>query len=91
MCKFDDGLTAGPYDLVVGRNGIQSAVQWYVNDGIIRSMLSSSPSPGGGGGGSSSAIYSGLRITFAIRDGDEGTPAPPAVDSISILETERTC
>jgi hypothetical protein len=62
MCEFDDGSTSGPYDLVVGCDGIQSAVRQYVNDGEIRPSSSSSSPP-------ASAVYSGLRITFAIQDG----------------------
>ena len=69
ICEFEDGSTSGTYDLVVGCDGIQSAVRRYVNDGAIRSDSSSS---------SSSAIYSGLRITFAIRDGDMKYPVAAA-------------
>ena len=65
MCEFDDGSTSGPYDLVVGCDGIQSAVRQYVNDGEIRPSSSSSSSPPP----PASALYSGLRITFAIQDG----------------------
>ena len=60
MCEVDDGSTAGPYDLVVGCDGIRSAVWQYVNDGEIWPAAPASPA---------SAIYSGLRITFAIQDG----------------------
>ncbi|KAL3780231.1 hypothetical protein ACHAW5_009962 [Stephanodiscus triporus] len=83
MCEFEDGSTAGPYDIVVGCDGINSAVRRYVNDGEVRHSSSLGGEKevkggkGGGGGGassssstSSSAIYSGLRITFAIRDGN---------------------
>ncbi|KAL3756216.1 hypothetical protein ACHAWU_007167 [Discostella pseudostelligera] len=65
-CHFADGSTTGPYDIVVGCDGIGSAVREYVNTGNIDK---SSTKKG------SSAIYSGLRITFAIQDGegdDEG-------------------
>ena len=57
LCEFDDGSTSGPYDLVVGCDGIQSAVRQYVNDGVIRPSSSSG-----------SVMYSGLRITFAVQD-----------------------
>ena len=63
MCEFEDGSTAGPYDLVVGCDGINSAVRRYVNDGKIR--RSSSPEGeeeeeggGKGGGGASSSAMS---------------------------------
>jgi hypothetical protein len=61
-CQFADGSTTGPYDIVVGCDGIGSAVREYVNTGNIDS--SSTKKKG------SSAIYSGLRITFAIQDGE---------------------
>jgi len=70
LCRFADGSIAGPYDLVVGCDGIKSAVKEFVNTGEIASPSSSSPS--------SSALYSGLRITFAIQenaaDDDAGAP-----------------
>ncbi|KAL9185178.1 hypothetical protein ACHAXT_002955 [Thalassiosira profunda] len=59
VCKFADGSTSGPYDLVVGSDGIQSAVKQYVNTGTIS------------GDSKPSSIYSGLRITFAIQEGSE--------------------
>ena len=55
-CQFDDGSETGPYDLVVGCDGIQSAVKQYVDTGKIQSSFNPS------------AIYSGLRITFAIQE-----------------------
>ena len=57
-CQFNDGTKTGPYDLVVGCDGIQSAVRQYVQRGTI------DPSK------KESAIYSGLRITFAIQEKD---------------------
>ncbi|EED95695.1 predicted protein [Thalassiosira pseudonana CCMP1335] len=58
-CQFNDGTTTGPYDLVVGCDGIQSKVKQYVNTGSLQPNADSS-----------SAIYSGIRITFAIQEGD---------------------
>lgn len=66
VCQFTDGSQAGPYDLVVGCDGIQSAVRQFVNTGTIQSNVKES------------AIYSGLRITFAIQeeaDDDDGNAA----------------
>jgi len=63
---FTDGKSLGPYDLVVGCDGIKSIVKDYVNTG---KTLSSNDSVGNKG--PSSAIYSGIRITFAIQEGDE--------------------
>lgn len=60
MCQFNNGdTTTGPYDLVVGCDGIQSAVKQYIDTGAINERSKSS----------SSAVYSGIRITFAIQDG----------------------
>lgn len=59
--QFADGDSTGPFDLVVGCDGIKSAVKEFVNTG-----KSSSSNAGG-----SSAIYSGIRITFAIQEGGE--------------------
>eukprot|EP00956_Cyclotella_meneghiniana_P024665 scaffold49823_cov73-Cyclotella_meneghiniana.AAC.7 len=60
MCQFNnEDTTTGPYDLVVGCDGIQSAVKQYIDTGAINEESKSS----------SSAIYSGIRITFAIQDG----------------------
>jgi len=64
ICEFDDGTKAGPYDIVVGCDGIRSVVKQYINTGGIITSSSSSSSNGGDG----LAIYSGLRITFAIQD-----------------------
>eukprot|EP00571_Detonula_confervacea_P003033 CAMPEP_0172315074 /NCGR_PEP_ID=MMETSP1058-20130122/24039_1 /TAXON_ID=83371 /ORGANISM="Detonula confervacea, Strain CCMP 353" /LENGTH=599 /DNA_ID=CAMNT_0013029069 /DNA_START=1 /DNA_END=1800 /DNA_ORIENTATION=+ len=63
VCQFADGSKTGPYDLVVGCDGIQSAVRQFVNTGDITTSTEESKS--------SSAIYSGLRITFAIQEGTE--------------------
>ena len=57
VCKFTDKSQTGPYDLVVGCDGIQSAVRQFVNTGTIQQSNVKE-----------SAIYSGLRITFAIQE-----------------------
>ena len=58
-CQFTDGSKTGKYDLVVGCDGIQSAVRQYIQLGAI------DPSK------TESAIYSGLRITFAIKEEED--------------------
>lgn len=83
-CHFSDGTTAGPYDLIVGCDGIKSAVKEYVEGGTIPDGASSSSSSRSGSRGdaasasasassSSSALYSGIRISYAVRDQDENT------------------
>lgn len=57
--QFADGESTGPFDLVVGCDGIRSVVKEYVNTGKSSNA------------GSSSALYSGIRITFAIQEGGE--------------------
>jgi len=62
MCQFDDGTSEGPFDLVVGCDGIKSAVKEYVEKGKI--------SEDSAGVKRRSSIYSGIRIRFCIEDGD---------------------
>eukprot|EP00815_Leptocylindrus_aporus_P002186 CAMPEP_0116058928 /NCGR_PEP_ID=MMETSP0322-20121206/5498_1 /TAXON_ID=163516 /ORGANISM="Leptocylindrus danicus var. apora, Strain B651" /LENGTH=498 /DNA_ID=CAMNT_0003543223 /DNA_START=146 /DNA_END=1643 /DNA_ORIENTATION=+ len=62
MCKFEDGSIEGPFDLVVGADGIKSAVKEYVETGEISANKRASQR---------SAIYSGIRIQYAVADGDE--------------------
>jgi len=59
VCQFDDGSEEGPFDLVVGCDGIKSAVKEYVDRGEI--------SPGAK---NRSAVYSGIRIQYAVQDGN---------------------
>lgn len=59
ICQFDDGSEEGPFDLVVGSDGINSAVKECINTGKITK-----------GGKKDASIYSGIRIQYAIQDGD---------------------
>ena len=60
FCAFDDGSRAGPFDMVVGCDGVRSAVKEFVE----RGKVSKDHRSGG-------AIYSGIRIKFAVEDGDK--------------------
>ena len=62
-CHFADGTTTGPFDLVIGCDGIKSAVKEYVDKGRI------SPDPSKREG-KAAGIYTGLRIRFAVCDTD---------------------
>lgn len=62
MVKFEDGSSVGPFDMVVGCDGIKSAVKEYVETGKI--------SPGASKQDGKSAVYSGIRIRYAVDDGD---------------------
>ena len=55
---FNDGSTEGPFDLVVGCDGVGSAVKSYVSNDFI---------PQSGEKGSQS-LYSGIRIRYAVQD-----------------------
>lgn len=62
MCEFTDGSMLGPFDLIVGCDGIRSVVKDFVDN------TSSSSST------SSNTIYSGIRIRYAVEDGDPKAP-----------------
>lgn len=58
ICMFSDGSQEGPFDLVIGSDGINSAVKECINTGEIST-----------GGKKESTIYSGIRIQYAVQDG----------------------
>ena len=58
ICQFGDGSEEGPFDLVIGSDGINSAVKECINTGEITPE-----------GKKESTIYSGIRIQYAVRDG----------------------
>jgi salicylate hydroxylase len=66
---FDDGSSEGPFDLVVGCDGVNSAVKEYVANGSI-------PETGRKG---NQALYSGIRIRYAIQDENVSTPGEEGV------------
>jgi salicylate hydroxylase len=60
-CQFNnDGVVSVPYDLIVGADGVRSVVKQFIDSGEINERAKAT----------SSAIYSGIRITFAIEDGN---------------------
>ena len=64
ICEFNDGSVSGPFDLVVGCDGIKSAVKEYIQEKKI------SDDPSKREGGAAAALYSGIRIAFAVQDGE---------------------
>lgn len=67
-CKFSDGTESGPYDLVIGCEGINSVVKHYIDaNGRPKADYDDDSS-------AKSAIYSGLRIRYAVADGDPTKP-----------------
>lgn len=51
--RFEDGSTEGPFDLVVGADGIKGAARKAVREGC-------------GASGDDGAIYSGIRIQYGV-------------------------
>lgn len=60
MCHFQNGNVEGPFDLVVGCDGIKSAVKQFIERGYISKIPEKSDGE---------AIYSGIRIQYAVMDG----------------------
>jgi 2-polyprenyl-6-methoxyphenol hydroxylase-like FAD-dependent oxidoreductase len=60
-CQFSDGSLDGPFDLVVGCDGIKSAVKEYIEVGKISQDSSIRE-------GSAAALYSGIRINYAVQE-----------------------
>jgi len=56
FCKFTDESVSGPFDMVVGCDGVKSAVKQYIGSGKIEN--------------GEIGLYSGIRIKFAVTDGD---------------------
>jgi len=59
MCEFSDGVMAGPFDVVLGCDGVRSPCKEYVGTGRISRSSDDA---------STAAIYSGIRIKYAVDD-----------------------
>jgi 2-polyprenyl-6-methoxyphenol hydroxylase-like FAD-dependent oxidoreductase len=55
-CEFADGSKYGPFDMVIGCDGVRSAVKDFIEKGRVAS--------------GDTGLYSGIRIKFAVEDGD---------------------
>ena len=69
MCKFSDGSVFGPFDMIVGCDGIKSAVKDYIDTGKVQN--------------GDSGIYSGIRIKFAVEDGDPASDTNPTTAGLT--------
>jgi salicylate hydroxylase len=69
MCKFSDGSISGPFDMIVGCDGIKSAVKDYIDTGKVKD--------------GESGIYSGIRIKFAVEDGDPASDSNPTTAGLT--------
>lgn len=72
-CVFDDGSEDGPFDMVVGSDGINSAVKEYVDTGKITTDVKKRET----------TIYSGIRIQYAVQD---GLPEDEEVDAAELVQ-----
>ena len=74
MCEFSDGTSAGPFDVVIGCDGVKSACKEYIETGKI----SADPSKREG---TAAALYSGIRIKYAVDDVwlEKGESSQPVV------------
>ena len=69
MCKFTDDSISGPFDMVIGCDGIKSAVKDYIDTGKVQN--------------GNSGIYSGIRIKFAVKDGDPTSDSNPTTAGLT--------
>ncbi|CAJ1906133.1 unnamed protein product [Cylindrotheca closterium] len=72
-CEFDDGTNDGNFDLIVGCDGVKSAVKEYIEKGKISADASKRE-------GSAAAIYSGIRIAYAVKDASESEERKTSYD-----------
>jgi 2-polyprenyl-6-methoxyphenol hydroxylase-like FAD-dependent oxidoreductase len=76
-CIFADGSRDGPFDLIIGADGIKSAVKENIGTGRI----SKDPSKREG---AAAGIYTGVRIRYAVQDGRRvASNAPPELGVIT--------
>jgi len=74
-CAFADGTTSeNDYDLIVGAEGINSVAKQYVQNPRNRRGAAATTTSDGTTTSDKSAIYSGIRIRYAVADGIPGDP-----------------
>jgi salicylate hydroxylase len=76
-CVFADGTRVGPFDLIIGADGIKSAVKEYIGTGRISEDASKRE-------GAAAGIYTGVRIRYAVQDERQVvSDAPPDLGVIT--------
>eukprot|EP00537_Pseudo-nitzschia_pungens_P004395 CAMPEP_0172361970 /NCGR_PEP_ID=MMETSP1060-20121228/5711_1 /TAXON_ID=37318 /ORGANISM="Pseudo-nitzschia pungens, Strain cf. cingulata" /LENGTH=517 /DNA_ID=CAMNT_0013084383 /DNA_START=31 /DNA_END=1584 /DNA_ORIENTATION=+ len=70
ICKFSDDSISGPFDMIIGCDGVRSAVKNYIDTGKITED-------------GASGIYSGIRIKFAVQDGDASSESNPTTAGLT--------
>ena len=66
LCQFSDGSCTGPFDLVVGCDGIKSAAKEYIEKNQITKDPSKREGP-------DASIYMGIRIRYAVQDDSDSS------------------
>ena len=69
LCSFADGSVSGPFDMVIGCDGIKSAVKDFIETGKVNN--------------GDNGIYSGIRIKFAVKDGDSTSDSNPTASTLT--------
>jgi len=95
-CVFSDGTREGPFDLIVGSDGVRSSVREYVDRGSISNRwqqqrdsssasASSHPLPPSSRSWDGGAYYSGLRVSYAVQETEKDEDADePGVATVNL-------
>ena len=97
-CQFDDGTESGPYDVIIGCEGINSYVKQYIQctkqgkqiavpistttTTAAATTTTTTPSDSRTSLNTQSAFYSGLRIRYAVAD-DTDTDTPSPTSKLT--------
>jgi 2-polyprenyl-6-methoxyphenol hydroxylase-like FAD-dependent oxidoreductase len=79
-CQFEDGTESGPYDLIIGCEGINSKVKQYIELNQGKQIATPLPTATTKSVDNllNTAIYSGLRIRYAVADGTSNNTVAPS-------------
>lgn len=70
FCKFSDNTVEGPFDMIIGCDGIKSPVKEYIETGAIQKV-------------GNTGIYSGIRIKWAVKDGKDDDKERPTTAALT--------